>query len=48
MSIKLRQDLLGPDSNSTGLQRILGVEFRVALEIWSDKCRVGQLANLGI
>ena len=48
MSIKLRQELPGPGSNSTGLQKILGVEFGVALEIWSDKCRVGQSANLGI
>ena len=48
MSIKLRQDLPGSDSNSTGLQNILGVEFGVGLEIWSDKCMVGQSANLGI
>jgi len=48
VSIKLRQELPVPGSNSTGLQKILGVEFGVALEIWSDKCRVGQSANLGI
>ena len=48
MSIKLRKDLSGPGSNSTGLQKILGLEFEVALDIWSDKCRVGQSANLDI
>jgi len=48
VSIKLRQDLPGPGSNRTRLQKILGVEFGVALEIWSDKCRVRQSANLGI
>jgi len=48
VSIKLRQDLPGSGSNSTGLQKILGVEFGVTLEIWSNKCRVGQSANLSI
>jgi hypothetical protein len=48
VSIKLRQDLPGSGINSTRLQKILGVEFGVALEIWSNKCRVGQSANLAI
>jgi len=48
VSIKLKQDLPGPGNNSTRLQKILGVEFGVTLEIWSDKCRVGQSANLAI
>jgi len=33
VSIKLRQGLPGPGINSTRLQKILGVEFGVALEI---------------
>jgi len=41
-------DYARPGSNSTGLQKILRLEFGVALDIWSDNCRVGQSANLGI
>jgi len=48
VSIKLKQDLPGPGSNNTRPQRILGVELGVPLEIWTDKYRVGQSANLGI